>query len=152
MYFQHKVTLPGDMLTKVDRMSMAYSIETRIPFLDYRIIELLYRVHKNVKTKRYINKIILRNSVANKLLPQELLSAPKKGFSVPLRDWFKEDDLNLEIKNILLDKKDNPSYKTERLAMLIDQNKEGTSDSGNFIWSILILKKWMDKFSNGGNL
>lgn len=151
MYFQHKVTLPGDMLTKVDRMSMAYSIETRIPFLDYRIIELLFRVHKNVKTKRYINKIILRNAVANKLLPQELLNAPKKGFSVPLRDWFREDDLNSTIKNILLDKKDNPAYKTERLSTLIDQNKEGTSDSGNFIWSILILKKWMDKFNVGGN-
>jgi asparagine synthase (glutamine-hydrolysing) len=147
MYFQHKVTLPGDMLTKVDRMSMAYSIETRIPFLDYRIIELLFGVHKNIKTKGYINKIILRNAVANNLLPPELLNAPKKGFSVPLRDWFKEEDLNLKIKNTLLDKNENPVYKTERLAMLIEQNKEGTSDSGNFIWLMLVLKKWMDKFN-----
>jgi asparagine synthase (glutamine-hydrolysing) len=146
MYFQHKVTLPGDMLTKVDRMSMAYSIETRIPFLDYRIIELLFTVHKDVKTKGYINKIILRNAVANHLLPKQLLSAPKKGFSVPLRDWFKENDLNNKIKEILLERKDTPAYNSERVAMLIDQNKDGTSDAGNFIWAVLVLKKWIDKF------
>ena len=145
MYFQHKVTLPGDMLTKVDRMSMAYSIETRIPFLDHRIIELLYRVHKNIKTKGYINKIILRNAVANHSLPEELLNAPKKGFTVPLRDWFKEDDLNNRIRSALLNGNNNLLYRVEGVEKLINKNKEGTSDAGNFIWIVLILKKWMDK-------
>ena len=150
MYFQHKVTLPGDMLTKVDRMSMAWSIETRIPFLDHRIIELLYRVHKNVKTKGYLNKTILRNAVANHSLPVQLLKAPKKGFSVPLRDWFKEDDLNITIKNILLEKNDNNLYNTAAIEKLIDANKEGAADAGNFIWSILVLKKWMNKYNQAG--
>ena len=113
MYFQHKVTLPGDMLTKVDRMSMAYSIETRVPFLDHRIIELLFGVHKSIKTKGYINKIILRNAVANYSLPKELLAAPKKGFSVPLRDWFMEDNINHKIKDILLTNNDNSTYNSK---------------------------------------
>ncbi len=146
MYFQHKVTLPGDMLTKVDRMSMAYSIETRIPFLDYRIIEFMFRVHKDIKTKGYINKIVLRNAVANRLLPEELLKAPKKGFSVPLRDWFKEDELNNKIKDILLDKNDDhTAFNTDKLGQLIAENKEGTSDAGNFIWAILVFRMWMNK-------
>lgn len=144
MYFQHKVTLPGDMLTKVDRMSMAYSIETRIPFLDYRIIELLYAVHKSIKTKGYVNKIILRNAVANKSLPKELLKVPKKGFSVPLRDWFKEDNLNNKIRNILITENDNSIYNSKGIEKLIDQNKHGKSDLGNFIWMVLVLKKWMN--------
>lgn len=144
MYFQHKVTLPGDMLTKVDRMSMAYSIETRIPFLDYRIIELLFGVHKNVKTKGYINKIILRNAVANASLPRELLAAPKKGFSVPLRDWFKEDDLNNRIKSMLLTDLDSRVLNRTQIEELINANKDGRSDVGNFIWMLIVLKKWMD--------
>jgi asparagine synthase (glutamine-hydrolysing) len=144
MYFQHKVTLPGDMLTKVDRMSMAYSIETRIPFLDYRIIELLFGVHKSIKTKGYINKIILRNAVANHSLPRELLTAPKKGFSVPLRDWFKADNLDKKIKDILLTKNDNSVYNSKGIEKLINENKDGKSDVGNFIWMVIVLKKWMD--------
>lgn len=144
MYFQHKVTLPGDMLTKVDRMSMAYSIETRVPFLDHRIIELLFTVHKSIKTKGYINKIILRNAVANHSLPKELLAAPKKGFSVPLRDWFKEDNLNSKIKDILLSGNDNTTYTSKGIEKLINENKDGKSDVGNFIWMVIVLKKWLD--------
>ncbi|HEY5369702.1 MAG TPA: asparagine synthase (glutamine-hydrolyzing) [Hanamia sp.] len=144
MYFQHKVTLPGDMLTKVDRMSMAYSIETRIPFLDHRIVELLFSAHKSIKTKGYINKIILRNSVANHSLPKEVLATSKKGFNVPLRDWFKEDNLNKKIKDILLVNNDNSVYKTSGIEKLINENKEGKSDVGNFIWLIIVLKFFLD--------
>jgi asparagine synthase (glutamine-hydrolysing) len=143
-YWQHKVTLPGDMLTKVDRMSMAHSIETRVPFLDYRLIELLFRVHKNIKTKGYVNKIILRNAIANHSLPKELLTAPKKGFSVPLRDWFKEDNLNTKIKDLLLSNNDNTVYNSDGIEKLINENKEGKADVGNFIWMMIVLKKWLD--------
>ncbi len=145
MYFQHKVTLPGDMLTKVDRMSMAYSIETRIPFLDHRIIELMFRVHKSIKTKGYINKVVLRNAVANHALPKELLTASKKGFSVPLRDWFKEENLNQKIKSILLKDNDEEIYTSVGIENLINENKDGKSDFGNFIWVIIVLKKWLSK-------
>ena len=144
MYFQHKVTLPGDMLTKVDRMSMACSIETRIPFLDHRIVELLFGVHKNIKTKGYINKIILRKAVANNSLPKELLTVPKKGFSVPLRDWFKEDNLNKKIRDILLTNNDHSVYKTNGIEKLINENMDGKADVGNFIWMVIVLKKFLD--------
>lgn len=144
MYFHHKVTLPGDMLTKVDRMSMAYSIETRVPFLDHRIIELLYTVHKNLKTNGYINKVILRNAVANHSLPKELLVASKKGFSVPLRDWFKEENLSTKIKDILLTGNDHNAYNSTEIEKLINENKDAKSDVGNFIWLMIVLKKWLD--------
>ena len=144
MYFQHKVTLPGDMLTKVDRMSMAHSIETRIPFLDHRIVELLFRAHKNIKTKGYINKIILRNAVANHSLPKELLTVAKKGFSVPLRDWFMEDNLNNKIRDILLNNNASSVYKSDGIEKLINENKDGKADVGNFIWMVIVLKKFLD--------
>jgi len=142
MFFQHKVTLPGDMLTKVDRMSMASSIETRVPFLDYRIIELMYRVHKNIKTRKYVNKLILRNAVANQLLPQDLLNAPKRGFNVPLREWFKQENLNGRIREILLN--GNGIGNRDEIAKIIDSNKKGALDAGSFIWMLLLLKQWMN--------
>lgn len=151
MYFHHKVTLPGDMLTKVDRMSMAYSIETRVPFLDHRIIELLFGVHKNIKTKGYINKIILRNAVANHSLPNQLLVASKKGFSVPLRDWFKEENLNKKIKDILLTNNDNTAFIAKEIEKLINENKNSKSDVGNFIWLAIVLKKWLDRINEFEN-
>jgi asparagine synthase (glutamine-hydrolysing) len=144
MYFQHKVTLPGDMLTKVDRMSMAYSIETRVPFLDHRIIELLFGVHKNIKTNGYVNKAILRNAVANSLLPKELLTAKKKGFVVPLRDWFKEENLNNKIKDIIATNHDNSSYISKEVEKLLNDNRDAKSDVGNFLWMIIVLKRWLD--------
>jgi asparagine synthase (glutamine-hydrolysing) len=147
MYFQHKVTLPGDMLTKVDRMSMASSIETRVPFLDYRIIELLYGIHKSVKMKGFQNKTILRNAIANQSLPKELLLASKKGFSVPLRDWFRNDDLNDKIKNILLSNNKYGIYNEGKIERLIKENKDGKTDVGNFIWIVTVLKKWLDSIA-----
>ena len=147
MYFQHKVTLPGDMLTKVDRMSMAYSIETRIPFLDHRIVELLFSVHKNIKTTGYINKIILRNAVANHSLPKELLAASKKGFRVPLRDWFKEENLNTKIRDIIFANNNNAVFNANGIEKLINENKDGKSDVGNFIWMTIVLKKFLDSKS-----
>jgi len=143
MYFQHQVTLPGDMLKKVDRMSMAYSIETRIPFLDHRIVELLFRAHKRIKMKGYTNKSILRNAVANHSLPNEILTSSKKGFSVPLRDWFKEEDLDIKIKDILLKNNDNSIYNSKEIEKLINENKEAKSDVENFLWKVIVLRKWL---------
>lgn len=78
-YFMLKVHLADDMLTKVDRMSMANSLETRIPFLDHRIVELLASVSMKVKLKGFKRKNVLRQSFGNNL-PKELLRQKKKGF------------------------------------------------------------------------
>jgi asparagine synthase (glutamine-hydrolysing) len=88
MYYHLKVSLPDDMLVKVDRMSMAHSLETRTPFLDHRVVELLCGVHKSVKMDGWERKSILRNTVARRL-PDALRHAPKRGFSVPLGAWFR---------------------------------------------------------------
>ena len=93
MYFNLKVSLPDDMLAKVDRMSMAHSLEARVPFLDHRLVELTYQVHKDVKMPGLRRKDLLRRTVGRHL-PPSLLKAPKMPFSVPLREWFKQNDFN----------------------------------------------------------
>jgi asparagine synthase (glutamine-hydrolysing) len=137
MYMNIKLTLPDDMLVKVDRMSMAYSLETRAPFLDYRLIEYMVGVDKKVKMQGYERKSILKNSIAKKL-PDALLNAPKKGFRIPLREWFKDEGFATELNELVLT---NLFTSKEMMQQIIDLNKAGKKDYGNFIWGCLVLNK-----------
>ncbi len=100
MYLNFKHDLPNDYLVKVDRMSMANSLETRVPFLDHRLVEFMVQVDKKVKMQGWERKSILRNTIGKKL-PPNVLAAPKKGFGIPLREWFKEDSFKNNISNNL---------------------------------------------------
>ncbi len=139
MYFQLMVTLPDQMLTKVDRMSMAYSLETRIPFLDYRLVEFMARVSKNIKMPGYERKHVLRKTVG-KNLPGSLMRAPKKGFSVPLREWFKSDAFDSQLSRL---SKVDLGLDGGVIRQLVDDNKQGKQDNGNFIWMLVLLERWL---------
>ncbi|MBA2613507.1 MAG: asparagine synthase (glutamine-hydrolyzing) [Bacteroidetes bacterium] len=137
MYLNFKYDLPEDMLVKVDRMSMAYSLETRVPFLDHRLIEFMVGVDKNVKMQGWQRKSVLRNTVAKKL-PAELLKASKKGFRVPVREWFK----NKVIQDHLLNFTGSGSvFNINTIQKLINDNAEGKNDNGNLLWSLLVLNE-----------
>jgi asparagine synthase (glutamine-hydrolysing) len=138
MYLNFKHDLPNDYLVKVDRMSMAYSLEARLPFLDYRLIEYMAKVDKNVKMQGWERKSVLRKTIG-KQLPSSILNAPKKGFGVPLREWFKSDNFeNYLIQNT--SKISELTNKTE-IKRIISENKSGNMDYGYFIWNLLILNK-----------
>jgi asparagine synthase (glutamine-hydrolysing) len=137
MYLNLKLSLPDDMLVKVDRMSMAYSLETRTPFLDYRLIEYMARVDKNIKMHNFERKTILRNTIGLKL-PSSILNAPKRGFVVPLREWFKEDSFTDILKNL---ENTIPYLNKSTISKITQMNKTGEKDFGNFIWMLFILQK-----------
>lgn len=140
MHFQLKVTLPDNMLTKVDRMSMAHSIETRVPFLDYRIIEFMYHVHKDIKMNGLQNKTVLRNTIG-KQLPENVLSGAKKGFNVPLRDWLRDESKAKFIKNTFYQYPSTKYFDTKKMDTILELNNMGKSDEGNLIWRIMLLNK-----------
>ena len=135
LYFNFKFDLPNDYLVKVDRMSMAYSLETRLPFLDHRLIEFMVGVDKTIKMKGWERKSILKNTIAKKL-PKELLTASKKGFRVPVREWFKDKNIQAKLYSI---GKSNSLFNTMALDTLITENANGKSDNGNLLWSLLVL-------------
>ncbi|MGZ3931227.1 MAG: asparagine synthetase B family protein, partial [Bacteroidia bacterium] len=137
MYLNFKFDLPNDYLVKVDRMSMAYSLETRLPFLDHRLIGFMAGVDKNIKMKGWERKSILRNTVAKKL-PPELLNASKKGFRVPVREWFKEEKIQAQLRKT---GKGKSLFNEKTLNGLIDDNASGKSDNGNLLWSLMVLDK-----------
>jgi asparagine synthase (glutamine-hydrolysing) len=140
MYFNLKVSLPDDMLTKVDRMSMAHSLEARVPFLDHRLVELTYRVHKDVKMPGLRRKQLLRQTLGRQL-PSSLLKAPKKPFSVPLREWFKQDNFNERLSAL---SRHDFGLNNSALRAIVQANRNGRNDYGDFIWRVFALKHWMD--------
>ncbi|MGD0711518.1 MAG: asparagine synthase (glutamine-hydrolyzing) [Bacteroidales bacterium] len=138
MYLNFKYDLPNDYLVKVDRMSMANSLETRAPFLDFRMIEFMAMVDKNVKLQGWERKSVLRKTIG-KQLPKNLLKTPKRGFGVPLREWFKDDNTLqlLELKKI-------KSICDENIVnQIIKDNVKGVRDNGNFIWTLMMANEFI---------
>jgi asparagine synthase (glutamine-hydrolysing) len=138
MYLNFKYDLPDDFLVKVDRMSMSNSLETRAPFLDHRLIEFMVKVDKNIKMQGWERKSVLRNTIG-KQLPDQLLKSPKKGFNVPVRDWFKEDHNSniLDLGNV------KSICDSLTIGQIIDWNTKGIMDSGNFLWTMIMLNKFV---------
>ena len=139
MFYHTKLTLPEDMLTKVDRMSMAYSLEARVPFLDHRIVEFMSHVHKDVKMRGFERKSILRRTIG-RTLPRSLLCAPKKGFVVPVREWFKNRLLTSSLPELLVQ---SPlAMNRELVDEIAVKHATGQVDYGNFLWMLFLLGKW----------
>jgi asparagine synthase (glutamine-hydrolysing) len=138
MYLNLKLSLPDEMLTKVDRMTMANSLEARIPFLDHRLVEFMYKVNKQIKLPGSQRKSVLKNTIG-KRLPLAILSSPKKGFVVPVREWFKNKDFSERLSDLV-----NNSYGLEKqtLKKVISANINGQTDNGNFIWMLFVLQNW----------
>ena len=90
LYLDAKTYLPGDILTKVDRMSMAVSLEARSPFLDHHVIEFAASLPENLKLRGLTTKYLLKR-VLKRLLPAENLKRGKMGFPVPIGNWFRRE-------------------------------------------------------------
>lgn len=138
MYLNYKHSLPNDYLVKVDRMSMAHSLETRLPFLDYRLVEFMAGVDKNIKLQGFEKKSVLRKTVG-KILPKSILNAPKRGFGIPLRNWFKDNTFNNHILNNL--NNINNLFDKSIIKSIVEENRVGIKDNGNFIWILMMLNK-----------
>jgi asparagine synthase (glutamine-hydrolysing) len=140
MFLDFKYTLPDDMLVKVDRMSMSESLEARIPFLDHRLVEYMSHVDKSVKMQGYERKSILRRTIG-KELPPELLRAGKKGFGIPLIDWFRLPEFDQPLKKLV--NSDN-GLSRNTIIKLIDENNLRIRNNGNFIWMIFLYDRWIN--------
>jgi asparagine synthase (glutamine-hydrolysing) len=141
------MVLTGDMLTKVDLMSMANSLEVRTPFLDYRLVDYVNRLPANYKIDKKMKKKILQDSF-KELLPQELYNRPKKGFEVPLYNWFNKE-LKSKIENEWLNDKIieeqgifNPQKIRELKKKIFSKNP---GDSAATVWGIIVFQYWMKR-------
>jgi asparagine synthase (glutamine-hydrolysing) len=137
-----EVSLPSDMLVKVDRMSMARSLEVRVPMLDHVLAELVLAMPVRRRFPRWRLKGLLRDSVRG-LLPEEILRQPKHGFTVPVSRWFR-GDLNTFARGVLLDEATarRGFLDLDRLEVVLADHAAGRRNAGSVIWSLLIFELW----------
>jgi asparagine synthase (glutamine-hydrolysing) len=138
-YADFKTYLPDDILVKVDRTSMLVSLEVRAPLLDYRIAEFSFRnIPGNLKTNGLTTKYLLKK-LARTILPRELEINRKKGFTVPVAEWFRGPLFN-ELREILLFSK-NHFFNKAYIERLLQEHKSGINHEGR-LFTLLIFLLW----------
>lgn len=146
LYTDLKSYLPGDILVKVDRMSMANSLEVRAPILDHNVIELAARIPAGLKYNRGEKKYILKQTF-QQILPKEIMYRKKMGFSVPLTDWFRGE--LKELANHYFFATDaglNHFFKKKTLNKIWDAHQAGTRNYATILWSFLMFELWFRRF------
>jgi asparagine synthase (glutamine-hydrolysing) len=147
MYFEATAKLTGDMLVKVDRMSMANSLEIRCPLLDHELAELASRIPHAWKLRNHRGKDIFIRALGHRL-PSALLNQPKRGFGVPLVIWFRGP-----LRSFLFDHLTSRSFldrgmvSPEFVAELLDEHDRGRRNNHHHLWKLLMLELWFREFS-----
>jgi len=149
MYFDMKVYMPDDILTKVDRMSMANALETRAPFLDHNLVEFAMTIPPEMKASPQNTKDILKTAFRD-ILPDEIFSHKKTGFSIPLNDWYRK-----ALKPMLMD-----TLREDRIAKngilnpgfvqkIIAQHMSGQRNYERLLWMLLMFQLWYESWFLG---
>ncbi|USO01191.1 MAG: asparagine synthase (glutamine-hydrolyzing) [Alphaproteobacteria bacterium] len=132
--------LPGDILTKVDRASMAVSLESRIPLLDHRLVEYAWTLPQTYKRQAGGSKRILRDILAH-YIPKHLIERPKMGFGVPMGEWLK-NDLHAWSRDLLTSDTAKLYFHHDRLMNTFDQHVSGAVNNPYRLWNILSFVSW----------
>jgi len=142
-YVDMKTYLPDDILAKVDRASMAVSLEVRAPLLDHHLLETAARIPSTMKLRGRQGKIIFKKAMAQ-ILPTDILDRRKQGFAIPLNRWFRKELKDMAYEAIfsspdgILD----PVF----LKRVWDQHQKGYYDRSAHLWAVLMFRKWKEKF------
>ena len=142
LYLDVKGLLHGDMLTKVDRMSMANSLEVRVPFLDHTFAEYAFRLPGGTKLKGRSGKVILMEAFKD-LLPQSLHKRPKWGFEMPIGAWLRKD-LKFLLDEYLSREQISKQgfFRYEIVKDLMDQHMQGRRDTSWHLWNLIVFQHW----------
>jgi len=147
LYLDSKTYLPGDILTKVDRMTMAVSLESRAPLLDQKLIEFVCtRIPASMKMKGLGTKHIFKRAVRD-LVPAEILDRPKQGFGIPIDQWINRE-LRERVRGTLTESRTmNRGYvEPQYVNLLLDEHERGRRDHATELWTLFMLELWHRKF------
>jgi asparagine synthase (glutamine-hydrolysing) len=142
-----KLTMADSVLMKVDKMSMATSLEVRVPFLDHEVAELCASIPANLKLKKLTTKYILRKTLKKyNFLPESIIYRGKQGYSLPVKNWLRE-----ELKDYMIDLfKNSPiikeNFDSSYLSELIKEHLELKHNHNHILWALINLSLWYKKF------
>jgi asparagine synthase (glutamine-hydrolysing) len=138
--------LPDDILAKVDRASMAHSLEVRAPLLDYELVEYMATIPASLKLRGGTAKYLFKRLLA-RLLPESVFSKPKQGFAVPKGAWFR-NELRRAARERLLDGRTlrRGYFRREAIEELLGNHEAGRRDYSDWIWCLLVLEEWHRTF------
>ncbi len=141
--------LPDDILFKVDRMSMAHSLEVRTPLLDHHLVEFAASVPYDLKVRGLASKYLLRRAVRD-LVPAGLLRQRKQGFSMPVGRWLR-DRAGQDARAILLGREARRRewWAPEFVRWMLDEHQAGRRDFGRRLWGLLVLEVWSRLYLDG---
>jgi len=148
--FDLKTYLSWDINTKVDRATMAYSLEARSPFLDYRVVEMAQKLPTEFKYQKGFQKRILKEILFD-YVPKEYFDRQKSGFGMPLAIWFRNELKELVLSELSLKNlSDIPGIHPQKTRNMIKSHIDGSWNHSSLIWKLLVLKQWMK--TNGSGL
>ena len=137
--------LVKDILKKGDRMTMAHSIEARVPFVDKEVFSVASSLPTEYKVNKTNTKVALRDA-AKKVIPTEAYKKKKLGFPVPIREWMRDDDVYEEIKSKFNSDVANEYFDTKYLNKMLDEHKIAKRDNYRKLWSVYVFLKWHEIF------
>jgi asparagine synthase (glutamine-hydrolysing) len=148
-YLDYHTYLPGDILTKVDRASMAHSLEVRVPFLDYTFVEWAARIPSAAKLRGLEGKRVLKRALHGHL-PNEVLYRTKMGFAVPIEEWFRRS-----LRERIAESLESGSlaecgmFSQERIRRIVHEHHSGRRNHSSVMWTLLMFDGFLRKISVG---
>jgi asparagine synthase (glutamine-hydrolysing) len=144
-----KLYLEGDILAKVDRASMANSLEVRVPFLNHSLAEHVAEIPHSLKLRGMKTKFLLKKAMEG-VLPKDILKRPKKGFNMPVAYWLASDLSELvrdQFQEAKIQREGffNPTY----IQKLIAEHAGGSRDNRKLLWTLLVFELWYEKYMKG---
>jgi asparagine synthase (glutamine-hydrolysing) len=152
LYLDTKTYLVSDILTKVDRMSMATSLEVRVPMLDHKFVEWVTGLPLEWKLRGGTRKHILKKLAERLGIPSELLHRKKQGFQMPLVEWMR-NDVKEQFLRVLLEPRtlQRGYFKPEAVRSLVDEHVRGRRNRSGLLWRMLVLELWHRNFIESPN-
>lgn len=150
IYLELKLRLPELLLMRVDKITMATSVEARVPFLDHHLVEYAVALPRSLKVERISGKHILKEAL-EEVLPRDLLYNPKRGFGAPVREWFRKELggwFYSHLMNSTMRRRDLLDYKF--VSQLLDEHRRQSKDWGFHLWALLNLSLWYERWIDRG--
>jgi asparagine synthase (glutamine-hydrolysing) len=145
-YLELKLRLPELLLMRVDKMTMATSVEARVPFLDHHLIEYAMSLPVELKIAGTSGKHILKRAL-EKVLPADLLYRPKRGFGAPIREWFRGES-GADLAGLIMNSsmRQRKLFDYDFIARLVDEHGRGARDWSFHLWALLNVSLWYDRW------